>query len=75
MVFYNKIPIAILTFPKIVCLKMNSFFPKLPSLDNPKSHNHDSKPTITQNSNLQCSMINLYPKCFVHPNHVIILPL
>ncbi len=67
MVFYYKIHIAILTLPKIVCLIMNSFSPKLPSLDSPKSHNHDSKPTKIQNSNLQCSMISLYPKCFVHP--------
>ncbi len=39
---------------------------KLSSLNSPKSH-HDSKPTRIQNSNLQCSMINPYPKCLVHP--------
>jgi hypothetical protein len=49
---------------------MKSFSPSLPPLCNPKSHHHDSKPTRIQYSNQQCSP---YPKCFVHPNHVIIL--
>ncbi len=62
-------------FPKIMCLRIQSFPPYLPSLSSPKSHHHDPKPTRIQNSNLQCSLNNPYLKCFVHPNHVIILPL
>ncbi len=57
---------------------MNFFFLELPPLSNPKSHHHDSKPTRIQNSNLQCSMINPYHKCIVHPkpcNHPIPLTL
>ncbi len=78
VVFYYKVLIAILTLPKTKCLRMKSFSPKLPSLGSPKSHNHDSKPTRIQNSNLRCSMISPYPKCLVHPkpcNHVIPLTL
>ncbi len=42
---------------KIVCLIMKSFSLKLPYLGSPKSHDHHSKPTRIQNSNLKCSMI------------------
>jgi hypothetical protein len=48
--------------------------PDLPSLGSLKLHHHDSKPIRIQNSKLQCSMNNPYPKCPIHPNHVIILP-
>ncbi len=74
VVFYYKVFTYIIALPKTMCLIMNSFSQKLPSLGNPKSHHPDSKPTRVQNSNLQCSMINPCPKCLVHPNHVIILP-
>jgi hypothetical protein len=49
------------------CVSKNGIlFPRNPILGNAKSHNHDSKPIKIQNSNLQCSMINPYPKCLVH---------
>jgi hypothetical protein len=44
------------------------------SLGSMESYHHDSKPTRIQNSKLQCSINSPYPKCHVHPNHVIILP-
>jgi len=47
MVFYYKVPIAILTLQKL-CLQMNSFSPDLPSLGSPKSHHHDFKATRIQ---------------------------
>jgi hypothetical protein len=65
VVFYYKVFTTIFIFPKIMCLIMKSFSLEFPSLGSPKSHNHDSKPTRIQNLNLQCSMINPYPKCLV----------
>ncbi len=66
MVFYYKIP-KIISLPQNCVFKNEILSPKLPSLGNPKSHHHDSKPTRIQNSNLQCSMISPYHKCHVHP--------
>jgi len=66
VVFYYKVLIAILTLPKTMCLRMKSFSLDVLFLGNPKSHNHDSKPTRIQNSNLWCSMISPYLKCLVH---------
>jgi hypothetical protein len=54
--------------PKIVCLRMSSFFLELSPLGNFKSHHHGSKMIRIQNLNQQFSTIN------PHPNHVIILP-
>ncbi len=75
VVFFYKNTYRYIHFPKIVCLRMKSFSEDLPSLGNPKSHHHESKPTKIQNSNLQCSMSSPYSKCLVHPNHVIVYPL
>jgi hypothetical protein len=52
MVFNYKNTYNYTYSPKIVCLKMNHFPPDLHLLGSPKSHHHDSKPTIIQNSNL-----------------------
>jgi hypothetical protein len=60
--------------PKLCVNHPLSFSPNLPSLGSLKLHHNDSKPTRIQNSKLQCSMSSPYPKCHVHPNHVIILP-
>jgi hypothetical protein len=73
MVFYYKVPTIILTSQNYV-QEWKLFCPDLPSLGNPKSHHHNSKSIRIQNSNLQCSMSGPYLKCFVHQNHVIILP-
>jgi hypothetical protein len=74
VIFYYKVLIVIFILPKTVCFKKNKIPLDFPSLGNPNSYHHDSKPTKIQNSYLQCSMSRPYPKCLVHPNHVIILP-
>lgn len=81
MVYQNKIysflPQSIYSSsysPKIVCLRMSSFFLELSTLGSPKSQHHGSEMIKIQNSNQQCSMISPYPKFLIHPKHVIILP-
>jgi hypothetical protein len=62
-------------FPQNYVFNNEILFPKSSLLGSPKSQHHDSKPTRIQNSNQQCSMSSPCPKCLVHLNHVIILPL
>jgi hypothetical protein len=74
VVFNYKIPIAPLTLPKTMCLRIFLCFPKTfpfgqSQVTSPWSKNN-------KNSKFKLTMFHDQPlfKCLIHPNHVFILP-